>query len=62
MKRIAVLVGVVVAVAATPTVVTASESNKGAGKYDLSRNWNSRLGQLYGPVQVGPSSYGYLTR
>jgi hypothetical protein len=63
MKRIAVVIGIVLGIAATPTVVTASNSDsQGSGKYDLSRTWNTQLGQLYGPVKVGPSSYGYLTK
>jgi hypothetical protein len=61
MKRIAVIVGVVAAVAATPTVVTASNS-KSPAKYDIAKNRSSSLGPLYGPVKVAPGSYGYLSR
>jgi hypothetical protein len=61
MKRIAVIIGIVAAVAATPTVVTASDS-KSPAKYDIAKNRSSSLGPLYGPVKVAPGTYGYLTR
>ena len=62
MKRIAVIVAIVLGVAATPTVVTASTS--GAAKSDPyagATNWSSRLGPLYGPVQTS-SSYGFIPK
>ena len=62
MKRIAVIVAIVLGVAATPAVVTASTS--GAAKYDPyadAKNWNSRLGPLYGPVRT-ETSFGFLPK
>jgi hypothetical protein len=64
MKRVAVIIGSVVAVAATPTVVAASQSDRkpsGVDIYQRSHNWNSQLGQLYGPVKAGGASYGFLS-
>lgn len=62
MKRIAVVIGSVFAVAATPTVVAASQSDppSGADIYQRAHTWSSPHGQLYGPVKVAPSSYGFL--
>ncbi len=64
MKRIAVVIGVVIGIAATPTMVAASGSSQSANadRYKLARTWNSQFGQLYGPVKVTPSSYGFLTK
>ena len=62
MKRIAVIVAIVLGVAATPAVVTASTS--GAAKsdpYAHAKNWNSRVGPLYGPVRT-ESSFGFLSK
>jgi hypothetical protein len=63
MKRVAVIIGSVIAVAATPTVVVASQSDRapsGVNIYQRAHTWNSPHGQLYGPVKAGPSSYGFL--
>lgn len=66
MRRIAVIIGIVIGVVATPTMVAASGSNSqsrsNADKYDLAHTWNTPLGQLYGPVKVGPSSYGFISK
>lgn len=63
MKRIAVIIGIVIGVVATPTMVAASGSPRSnADKYDLAHTWNTPLGQLYGPVKVGPSSYGFISK
>ena len=65
MKRVAVIIGCVVAVAATPAVVAASQSGdrmpSGVDIYQRAHTWNSPAGRLYGPVRAGPSSYGFLT-
>jgi hypothetical protein len=63
MKRVAVIIGSVIAVAATPTVVAASQSDRtpsGVDIYQRADTWSSQLGQLYGPVKAGQSSYGFL--
>jgi hypothetical protein len=39
-----------------------SQSRSNADKYDLAHTWNTPLGQLYGPVKVGPSSYGFISK
>ena len=62
MKRIAVIVAIVLGVAATPTVVTASTSAPAKSDiYAHAKNWNSRVGPLYGPVQT-ESSYGFISK
>jgi hypothetical protein len=63
MKRVAVIIGCVIAVVATPAVVAASQSDRepsGVDIYQRAHTWSSPLGQLYGPVKAGPSSYGFL--
>jgi hypothetical protein len=65
MKRIAVVIGVVIGIAATPTVVTAGDSNGQSQNrldpYEHSRMWDTQRGQFYGPVQAGPSTtYGFI--
>jgi hypothetical protein len=65
MKRIAVVIGIVIGIAATPTVVTAGDSNGQSQNridpYEHSRMWDTQRGQVYGPVQAGPSStYGFI--
>jgi hypothetical protein len=30
--------------------------------YKRANTWNTPLGQLYGPVQVAPSSYGFMSK
>jgi hypothetical protein len=63
MKRIAVVIGIVIGIAATPTVVTAGESNgqsQNRNPYEHSRMWDTQRGQVYGPVQAGPSTYGFI--
>jgi hypothetical protein len=63
MKRVAVIIGSVVAVAVTPTVVAASQSDRtpsGVNIYQRAHTWNSLHGQIYGPVKAGPASYGFL--
>jgi hypothetical protein len=47
MKRIAVIVAIVLGVAATPAVVTASTSTPAKSDiYAHAKNWNSRVGPL----------------
>jgi hypothetical protein len=63
MKRVVVIIGSVIAVAVTPTVVAASQSDRapsGVDIYQRAHSWSSPHGQLYGPVKAGPSSYGFL--
>jgi hypothetical protein len=63
MKRVAVIIGSVIAVAVTPTVVAASQSDRapsGVNIYQRAHTWNSLHGQLYGPVKDGPASYGFI--
>jgi hypothetical protein len=64
MKRIAVVIGIVMGIAATPTVVAAGDSNRQPqrDRYEHARDWGTPLGQVYGPVQVGPSQYGYYSK
>jgi hypothetical protein len=61
MKRIAVFIGIVIGIAATPTVVAAGDSNGQSHRdpYEHARNWNTQRGQLYGPIEVAPSTYGF---
>jgi hypothetical protein len=64
MKRIAVVIGIVIGIAATPTVVAAGDSNRPSqrDRYEHARDWGTPLGQVYGPVRVGPSEYGYYSK
>jgi hypothetical protein len=64
MKRIALVIGIVIGIAATPTVVAASDSNRQLqrDRYEHARDLGSPLGQLSGPVQVGPSEYGFYSK
>jgi hypothetical protein len=61
MKRIAVVIGIVIGIAATPTVVAASDSNGQSKRepYEHARDWNTQTGELYGPIEVAPSTYGF---
>jgi hypothetical protein len=61
MKRIAVVIGIVIGIAATPTVVAAGDTNRQPqrDRYDHARDWNTQRGQLYGPIEVAPSTYGF---
>ena len=62
MKRIAVIVAIVLGVAATPAVVTASTSAPAKSDiYANAKNWPSRVGPLYGPVAT-ESSYGFISK
>ena len=63
MKRIVVVIGIVIGIAATPTVVTASDSNGQSQRinpYEHSRTWNTSHGERYGPVKVAPATYGFI--
>jgi hypothetical protein len=63
MKRIAVVIGIVIGIAATPTVVTASDNGQSQSRndpYEHARMWDTQRGQVYGPVQAGPSTYGFI--
>jgi hypothetical protein len=63
MKRIALVIGIVIGIAATPAVVAADSSRQPQGdRYEHARDWGTPLGQVYGPVQVGPSQYGYYSK
>jgi hypothetical protein len=60
MKRIAVVIGIVIGVAATPAVVAADSNRQPQrDRYELSRDWDSPLGPAYGPIEVAPSTYGF---
>lgn len=62
MKRIAVIVAIVLGVAATPAVVTASTSGAAkSGTYAYAKNWNSGVGPLYGPVRT-ESHFGFISK
>lgn len=63
MKRIAVVIGIVIGIAATPAIVSAdSNGQQQRDRYEHARDWGTPLGQVYGPVQVGPSQYGYYSK
>jgi hypothetical protein len=66
-RRVAVplLAALVIAIAATPTVVAAGDSNGQSQSgisdpYKRAHTWNTPHGQVYGPVQAGPSTYGFI--
>jgi hypothetical protein len=61
MKRIAVVIGIVIGIAATPTVVAAGDSNGQSQRdpYEHVLTWNTQRGQLYGPIEVAPATYGF---
>lgn len=62
MKRIAVVIGIVIGIAATPAVVTAdSRSQSKRDRYELARTWNTPQSELYGPVEVAPATYGFYS-
>jgi hypothetical protein len=63
MKRIALVIGVVIGIAATPAVVAADSSRQPhSERFQLSRDWGTPLGPAYGPVQVAPSQYGFYSK
>jgi hypothetical protein len=63
MKRIAVVIGIVIGIAATPAVVTADSSIESKrDRYELARTWNTPQGELYGPVEVAPATYGFYSK
>jgi hypothetical protein len=63
MKRIAVVIGIVIGIAATPAVVTADSSDQSKrDRYELARTWNTPQGELYGPVEVAPATYGFYSK
>ena len=63
MKRIAVVIGIVIGIAATPAIVSADSNRQPQrDRYEHARDWGSPLGQVYGPVKVGPSQYGYYSK
>ncbi len=63
MKRLAVIVGIVIGIVAFPAMVAASGGAEGAAdKYARAQTWNSPVGELYGPVQSGPASYGFIPK
>jgi hypothetical protein len=63
MKRIVVVIGIVIGIAATPAIVSAdSNGQPQRDRYEHARDWGTPLGQVYGPVQVGPSQYGYYSK
>jgi hypothetical protein len=61
MKRIAVVIGMVIGIAATPTVVAAGDSSGQSKRdpYEHAHTWNTQRGQLYGPIEVAPATYGF---
>ena len=64
MKRLALILGLVIGVAATPTVVAASSGSQSSNvdRYRLAHTWKSQFGELYGPVKVAPSRYVVLIK
>jgi hypothetical protein len=60
-KRIAIVIGIVIGIAATPTVVAAGDTSRQPQRapYEHARDWNTQHGQLYGPIEVAPSTYGF---
>jgi hypothetical protein len=61
MKRIAVVTGIVIGIAATPAVVTADSNSLPEGeRYEHARTWNTSHGERYGPVKVAPATYGFI--
>jgi hypothetical protein len=68
-RRVAVplLAALVIAIAATPTVVAAGDSNGQSQSgisdpYTRAHTWYTPHGQLYGPVEVAPSTYGFYSK
>jgi hypothetical protein len=60
MKRIAVVIGVVIGIAATPAVVAADSSRQPhSDRYEIARDWGTPFDPAYGPVQVAPATYGF---
>jgi hypothetical protein len=47
-----------------PPVAAAADSNGQAERerYELARAWNTQYGQLYGPVEVAPATYGFYSK
>jgi hypothetical protein len=47
-----------------PPVAAAADRNGQAERerYELARTWNTQYGQLYGPVKVAPSTYGFYSK
>jgi hypothetical protein len=63
MKRIAVVIGIVIGIAATPAVVTADSNDSSKhDRYEIARTWNTQQGELYGPVEVAPATYGFYPK
>jgi hypothetical protein len=63
MKRIAAVIGIVIGIAATPALVSADSSSQSKrDRYELAREWNTPQGELYGPVEVAPATYGYYSK
>ena len=63
MKRIALVIGIVIGIAATPAVVAADSSRQPqSDRYEIARDWGTPLGQVYGPVRTGPSEYGFYSK
>jgi hypothetical protein len=63
MKRIAVVIGIVIGIAATPAVVTADSNDPSKrDRYEIARTWNTQQGELYGPVEVAPATYGFYSK
>ena len=63
MKRIAVVIGIIIGIAATPAVVTADSNGQSKrDRYEIARTWNTPQGELYGPVEVAPATYGFYSK
>jgi hypothetical protein len=47
-----------------PPVVVAADSNGQAERerYELARTWNTQYGQLYGPVEAAPATFGFYSK
>jgi hypothetical protein len=69
MRRVAVplLAALAIAIAAAPTVVAAGDG-KGQSQsgisdpYKRAHTWNTQYGRLYGPVEVAPATYGFMSK
>jgi hypothetical protein len=65
MKRIAIVIGIVIGIAATSAASDSNGQSQRRGisdRYELARSWNTPHGELYGPVQVAPSTFGFYSK
>ena len=47
-----------------PPIAVAADSNGQSKRdpYEHARNWNTQRGQLYGPIEVAPATYGFYPK